>query len=141
MWGIGTVGLDRMARCGWSVSFKFFTFMSRRKLGKAERRLLRRAGLGREFKDMGGLVCALDAAAHAPRVPGYAVEPDAGCGVRCRRRLRRLRWVAFWAAVWGALRWLGCAVLGLLPWVAAGVVVWRLCREAGVWWFDGWWGV
>lgn len=131
-----------MIRCRLRVSFKFFMVMCRRKLfTRAERRLLRRAGVGREFKDMGALVCALDAAVHAPRVPGYALEPDVACGVRTRRRVWRLRWVAFGAAVCRVLRWLGCVALGVLPWVAAVVVVWRLWWESGLPWFDGWWDV
>lgn len=66
--------------------------MSRRKPSKEQRRILKRAGLGRQFKEMGALACALEAAKGAPRVPGYAVEPDVACGAVTRRRVRRERW-------------------------------------------------
>lgn len=65
---------------------------AKRKLGKADRKLLKKAGMGRQFKEMGALACALEDVKRAPRVPGYAVEPDVLCGVRTRRRVRRLRW-------------------------------------------------
>lgn len=63
----------------------------KRKLGKADRKLLKKAGMGRQFKEMGALACALEDVKRAPRVPGYAVEPDVLCGVRTRRRVRRVR--------------------------------------------------
>ena len=59
---------------------------------KAERRLLKRTGFGREFKDMGALVCALEEAKAAPRVEGYALQADSSWGQRTRRRVRRERW-------------------------------------------------
>ena len=67
-------------------------FMGRRKMKKAERRLLKRTGFGREFKDMGALVCALEEAKAAPRVAGYALKADSSWGDRTRRRVRRERW-------------------------------------------------
>ena len=58
---------------------------------KSDRRYLKRAGLGRQHKDLGALACALEEAKRAPREPGYAVEPDYACGVQTRLRVRRLR--------------------------------------------------
>ena len=75
---------------------KFFTNMSRRKMSKADRKLLKRHGVGREYKEMGALACALERVKEAPRVPGYAVEADAAHGVRTRQRVRRERWRALW---------------------------------------------
>ena len=65
-------------------------------MSKADRKLLKRAGFGREYKEMGALACALEAVKNAPRVPGYAVEADVAHGVRTRRRVRRERWRALW---------------------------------------------
>ena len=59
---------------------------------RAERKLLKRTGFGREFKDMGALVCALEEAKAAPRVAGYALQADSSWGQRTRRRVRRERW-------------------------------------------------
>lgn len=64
----------------------------KRKMGRAERRLLKRTGFGREFKGMGALVCALEEAKAAPRVEGYALPADSSWGERTRRRVRRERW-------------------------------------------------
>ncbi len=61
-------------------------------MSKADRKLLKRAGFGREFKEMGALACALEEVKNAPYVPGYAVEADVAHGVRTRRRVRRERW-------------------------------------------------
>ena len=61
-------------------------------MSKADRRLLKRAGFGREHKDMGALACALEEVKRAPHVPGYAVEADCRWGVRTRKRVRRERW-------------------------------------------------
>ncbi len=58
---------------------------------RAERKLLKKAGFGREYKEMGALACALEEVKNAPYVPGYAVEADVAHGVRTRRRVRRLR--------------------------------------------------
>lgn len=58
---------------------------------RAERKLLKKAGFGREHKELGALACALEEVKRAPYVPGYAVEPDYACGVQTRRRVRRLR--------------------------------------------------
>ena len=60
-------------------------------MSRAERRLLKRTGFGREFKDMGALVCALEEAKAAPRVAGYALQADSSWGERTRRRVRRER--------------------------------------------------
>lgn len=64
----------------------------KRKMGRADRRLLKKAGFGREFKEMGALACAPEDVKNAPHVPGYALAPDSGWGRRTRRRLRRERW-------------------------------------------------
>ena len=64
----------------------------KRKMSRAERRLLKRTGFGREFKGMGALVCALEEAKAAPRVEGYALQADSSWGQRTRRRVRRERW-------------------------------------------------
>lgn len=64
----------------------------KRKMSRADRRLLKRTGFGREFNDMGALVCALEGAKAAPRVEGYAMQPDSIWGQRTRRRVRRERW-------------------------------------------------
>lgn len=61
-------------------------------MSRAERRLLKRTGFSREFKDMGALVCALEEAKAAPRVAGYALQADSSWGDRTRRRVRRERW-------------------------------------------------
>lgn len=61
-------------------------------MSRAERRLLKRTGFGREFKDMGALVCALEEAKAAPSVAGYALQADSSWGQRTRRRVRRERW-------------------------------------------------
>ncbi len=61
-------------------------------MSKADRKLLKRAGVGREYKEMGALACALEEVKRAPRVPGYAVEADVAYGVQTRRRVRRERW-------------------------------------------------
>lgn len=61
-------------------------------MSRAERRLLKRTGFGREFKDMGALVCALEEAKAAPHVAGYALQADSSWGQRTRRRVRRERW-------------------------------------------------
>lgn len=61
-------------------------------MSRAERRLLKRTGFGREFNDMGALVCALEEAKAAPRVAGYALQADASWGKRTRRRVCRERW-------------------------------------------------
>ena len=61
-------------------------------MSRADRRLLKRAGFGREHKDMGALACALEDVKNAPHVPGYALAPDSGWGRRTRRRVRRERW-------------------------------------------------
>ena len=58
---------------------------------KSDRLYLKRAGLGRQHKELGALACALEEAKRAPREPGYAVEPDYACGVQTRLRVRRLR--------------------------------------------------
>lgn len=60
-------------------------------MSRAERRLLKRTGFGREFKDMGALVCALEEAKAAPRVAGYVLQADSSWGERTRRRVRRER--------------------------------------------------
>ena len=59
---------------------------------KSDRRYLKRAGLGRQHKDLGALACALEEVKRAPYVPGYAVEADVAYGVQTRRRVRRERW-------------------------------------------------
>ena len=64
----------------------------KRKMGRADRKLLKRTGFGREFKGMGALVCALEEAKAAPRVEGYALQADSSWGQRTRRRVRRERW-------------------------------------------------
>ena len=61
-------------------------------MSRADRRLLKKAGFGREFKGLGGLAVALEDVKNAPHVPGYALAPDSGWGRRVRRRLRRERW-------------------------------------------------
>lgn len=61
-------------------------------MSRAERRLLKRTGFSREFNGMGALVCALEEAKAAPRVPGYALQADSSWGQRTRRRVRRERW-------------------------------------------------
>lgn len=58
---------------------------------RAERKLLKKAGFGREHKELGALACALEEVKRAPYVPGYAVEADYACGAQTRRRVRRLR--------------------------------------------------
>ena len=58
---------------------------------RAERKLLKKAGFGREHKELGALACALEEVKRAPYVPGYAVEADVAYGVQTRRRVRRLR--------------------------------------------------
>lgn len=65
--------------------------MSKRKMSKADRKLLKRAGFGREHKEMGALACALEEVKRAPRVDGYAVEADAAWGMQTRCRVRKLR--------------------------------------------------
>lgn len=62
--------------------------MSRRKLKKADRRLLKKAGVGREHKDMR----ALEDVKNAPYVPGYSTAPDLRWGRLLRKRVRRERW-------------------------------------------------
>ena len=71
----------------------------KRKMGRAERKLLKRTGFGREFKDMGALVCALEEAKAAPRVAGYALQADSSWGERTRRRVRRM---GLYVLVYGA---------------------------------------
>ncbi|MBQ8376513.1 MAG: hypothetical protein IJX33_05630 [Akkermansia sp.] len=66
--------------------------MSRRKMSRADRRLLKKAGFGREFKGLGGLAVALDEAAHGYRESGYVQQADSSFGERTRRRVRRERW-------------------------------------------------
>ena len=61
-------------------------------MSRADRRLLKKAGFGREYKGMGALACALEEVKRAPRVAGYAVEADVAHGARTRRRVRRERW-------------------------------------------------
>lgn len=53
---------------------------------------MKKAGFGREYKEMGALACALEDVKNAPYVPGYAVEADVAHGVRTRKRVRRERW-------------------------------------------------
>ena len=54
---------------------------------RAERKLLKKAGFGREHKELGALACALDEVKRAPYVPGYAVEADVANGMgRVMRR-------------------------------------------------------
>lgn len=64
----------------------------KRKFERQERKFLKKAGFGREFRDMGALVCALEGAKAAPRVAGYALQADSSWGERTRRRVRRERW-------------------------------------------------
>lgn len=64
----------------------------KRKMGRADRRLLKKAGFGREHKDMGALACALEDVKNAPYVPGYSTVPDVRWGRLLRKRLRRQRW-------------------------------------------------
>lgn len=71
----------------------------KRKIGRADRKFLKRAGFGREFKEMGALVCALDEAKRAPRPEGYALQADSSWGQRTRRRVRRERWNRQWRCV------------------------------------------
>ena len=66
--------------------------MSRRKFRKDDRRFLKKAGFGREFKEMGGLACALYEAQTGERPAGYVLQPDTSWGERTRRRVRRERW-------------------------------------------------
>ena len=66
--------------------------MSRRKLKKDDRRFLKKAGFGREFKEMRGLACALNEAQRGHRPEGYVQQPDVSWGERTRRRVRRERW-------------------------------------------------
>jgi len=68
-------------------------------MGRADRRLLKKAGVGREFKGLGALACALEDVKNAPHVPGYALAPDSGWGRRTRRRVRRERWNKRWRAM------------------------------------------
>ena len=60
-------------------------------MSRAERKLLKRTGFGRDFKGMGAQVCALEEAKAAPRVAGYALQADSVWGQRTRRRVRRER--------------------------------------------------
>ena len=64
----------------------------KRKFERQERKFLKKAGFGREFRDMRALVCALEEAKAAPRVAGYALQADSSWGERTRRRVRRERW-------------------------------------------------
>lgn len=59
---------------------------------RAERKLLKRTGFGREFKEMGALACALEEAKYGDRPEGYIQQPDSSWGKRTRRRVRRERW-------------------------------------------------
>ncbi len=63
----------------------------KRKFERQERKFLKKAGFGRELRDMGALVCALEEAKAAPRVEGYALQADSSWGERTRRRVRRER--------------------------------------------------
>ena len=78
-------------------------------MSRADRRLLKKAGFGREFKGLGGLAVALDEAAHGYRESGYVQQADSSFGERTRRRVRRERWK----------RWARC-VRGLFLCGAAG---------------------
>ena len=62
--------------------------MSRRKLKKDDRRFLKKAGFGREFKGLGGL----EDAKFGERPAGYVQQADSCFGERTRRRVRRERW-------------------------------------------------
>lgn len=76
----------------------------KRKFERQERKFLKKAGFGREFRDMGALVCALEEAKAAPRVAGYALQADSSWGERTRRRVRRVRWNRQWRCVRRMLR-------------------------------------
>lgn len=81
--------------------------MSRRKLTRDDRRLLKRAGFGREMAGMGALAVALDEATHGARPDGYAQRPDSSWGERTRRRVARNRRRRVWARVRYALLMVG----------------------------------
>lgn len=66
--------------------------MSRRKMKRAERKLLKRRGYSRDYVDMGTLTCALEEAKYGDRPEGYIQQPDSFWGKRTRRRVRRERW-------------------------------------------------
>lgn len=68
-------------------------------MSRADRRLLKKAGFGREFKGLGGLAVALDEAAHGYRESGYVQQADSSFGERTRRRVRRERWNKRWRAM------------------------------------------
>lgn len=78
-------------------------------MSKADRKLLKRHGLGREYKEMGAPACAPESAKAAPRVPGYAEAADLAHGVRTRQRVRRerrrRRWRAVRRVLWEGLPW------------------------------------
>lgn len=73
--------------------------MARRKFRKEERRLLKRAGFGREFKGLGGLAVALEDAKFGARPAGYVQQADSCFGKRTRQRVRRERWNKRWRAM------------------------------------------
>lgn len=66
--------------------------MARKKLKKDDRRFLKKAGFGREFREMGDLACALYEAQTGDRPAGYVLQADSSWGERTRRRVRRERW-------------------------------------------------
>ena len=66
--------------------------MARKRVKRDERRWLKKAGFSREFKEMGGLACALYEAQTGERPAGYVLPPDTSWGERTRRRVRRERW-------------------------------------------------
>lgn len=64
----------------------------KRKFERQERKFLKKAGFGREHKDMGALACALEDVKNAPYVPGYSTAPYLRWGRLLRKRVRRERW-------------------------------------------------
>ena len=63
----------------------------KRKFERQERKFLKKAGFGREFRDMGALACALNEVQCGERPAGYVERADASHGKRTRQRVRRKR--------------------------------------------------
>lgn len=103
--------------------------MIRRKMSRADRKLLKKAGFGREYKEMGALACALEEAKHGYRESGYEQQADSCFGKRTRRRVRRERWNRQ-VRVMRRFCQLGAIYLGCL---AVTVVLWHYLLE-----FVGW---
>ncbi len=103
--------------------------MSRKKMCRADRKLLKRHGFGKQFGAQGEFLVATHHAQVDARAEGYAVRADIEHGKRTRRRVRRERWNRRWRC----LRRFALMVAVYGGSLAVTVVLWHYLLE-----FVGW---